>query len=287
MSRPGTLRETRTIIQVAPSPPLPAGLEVWAADLDPDASVTPELGEATGPARVRTADPDAARPLLADAGVRRALVEIVHTDESGRVHDGVVDLRIPGVLDPVALEQAVARAVRLAEATVAPIEETWRRLAEEHGLELSASDGDGKRGATGHVMGGLLLRLATHIDDEGRRATSIRLGLPPGVPRGLVVKPVGGGVPHPVPLPEDHPLRGDIVCGGLDAEHVRGRLSMPDVVEGLREVVVGWPDTTVHEGMIEAHLEGVRWHDLEERIETVGVLAWLLAGEPPRAIPRL
>lgn len=286
LSKWSTLREPRTIIQVAPTPPLPKGLEVWAQAVDPDRSVTPEM-HAAGPARVRTDEPDSTAKLLADEGVRRTLVELVHTDESGRILDGVLELRLPGVLTPEELETAVARAVDLAAATVAPIDTAWRRLAEEHALELTPSEPDGTRSASGHIMGGLLLRLSARVDEDGVRRTRARLGLPPGVPRGLTIQASSGDVAHEIPLPEDHPLRGEILCGGADAAAVVERLSMDDVVDGLREVVLEWPDTSVHEGMVEAHLEGVLWHDLGERIETMGVLAWLLAGEPPEAVPRL
>jgi hypothetical protein len=282
----GALRPPNTVIQVEPRIRMPAGLEVWPSSGPASDPSVEELDPTGGPARVRTSLPEVTKPLLARPPVREALVELAHRGLGGRLDGGVLEVCYEGVLphDEVAAE--VHAIVALAETLVRPIDEAWKQLCDEHNLELSTADAQGHRSASGVFMGGLLIRASVHpVDGPSELETQLRVGLPPGAPLHLSLAAPGTSVPHLIELPTDHPLHAQIACGGEDPAGVLALLETPAVVDGVREIIGGWPQVTVHGGALEAALPGQRWHDLEERLLSMAVLAWLLAGEPIEAIP--
>jgi hypothetical protein len=275
----GLPRMPRTLLQVRPRIPLPAGLEVSRG-----AGASEE--DSVGPARVRTGDTAQTQALLADPGVRQALVTLVHLGEDAGIRDGVLRARFHGVLDAAELDAHLATLAEVAGALCRPAEDAWAALAVELGMTLVAGDGHVDRSAMGRVQDGLAVRVRVLVDpDDGAWSTRIRVGLPAGVPPDLTLAAPGTDVPHTLDLPEDHPLSGVVACGATEPDAAE-RLARPELAAGVEELIAGWPDTRVGKGHIEARLPGWSWHDLEDRILSMGVLAWLLAGEAPERIPQ-
>lgn len=272
----GLPRIPRTLIQVRPRVPLPDGLEVSGGGGSEEDSV--------GPARVRTRAPEQTSTLLGEPGVRQALVELVHMGEDAGIRDGVLRVRVRGVLTRPELDALLDRLAGLATALTRPAEDAWARLAVDLGLTLGAGEGAGERTAVGRVQDGLAVRVRV-LADGAAWHTRIRVGLPPGAPLGLSLAAPGVDVPHEIPLPDDHPLHGQVVCGS-ESPGTPALLARDEVAEGVRELILGWEDTRVGKGHIEARLPGWCWHDLEDRILSMGVLAWLLTGEDPARIPQ-
>lgn len=276
----GAPRTPRTMLQVRPRAPLPDGLEVERSRGTPGDT-------AVGPARVRTRDPEQTRRLLDDPAVRQALVDLVHTGEDAGIQDGVLRRTFEGVLDAADVDAAAQALGALATALSRPAEDAWARLGTELGLGLGGGDGAGERTAIGRIQDGLSVRVRVQQDPgSGAWSTQIRVALAPGAPAGIAIAPWGEAVAHDVPLEPGHPLTGRVACGADDPAALSRRLADPGVCAGIEELILGWPDTRVGQGHIEARLPGWSWHDLEDRVLSMGVLAWLLAGESPEHIPR-
>lgn len=276
----GAPRSPRTMIQVRPRVPLPDGLDVGRSGGSDD-------GDPIGPASVRTGASEQTRPLIDDPEVRKALVALVHDGEDAGIQDGVLHRRLAGVLDTAALQAQLDALSEIATALSRPAEAAWGRLGTELGLGLGTGEAAGERSAIGRVQDGLSVKVRVSSDPEtGGWETMVRVSLAPGAPQGITLAHAGVDVPHTVPLDPGHALAGRIACGADDAEALLGRLASPDICAGIEELVLGWPNTRVGQGHIEARLPGWCWHDLQDRILSMGVLAWLLAGEVPERIPR-
>jgi hypothetical protein len=276
----GAPRKPRTMIQLRPRVPLPDGLDVQRGGGGSEE-------DSVGPARVRTQAPEQTRQLLADPSVRQALVSLVHDGEDAGIRDGVLLRRHAGVLDADAIDAQLQQLGEIASALSRPAEDAWARLGTDLGMGLGAGDTAGERTAIGRIQGGLSVRIRVQRDESsGQWRTQIRVGLAPGAPRGVTLAVAGEDVPHTLPLAPEHALAGRVSCGAEDADALAARLERPDVCAGIEELILGWPDTRVGSGHIEARIPGWSWHDLQDRVLSMGVLAWLLAGEIPERIPR-
>jgi len=268
------------MIQVQPRIPLPDGLGVQrgdgASDEDP-----------MGLARVHTEAQEQTQQLLKDPAVCQALVTLVQDGEAAGIRDGVLFRRHPGVLDTATVDAQVDQLCEIASALSRPAEAAWSQLGTELGMGLGGGDRSGERTAIGRIQGGLSVRIQVLTDEStGEWQTRLRVGLAPGAPAGITLSPAGQDISNPFALAPDHALAGRVSCGAEDASALAMRLERPDVCAGIEELILGWPDTRVADGYVEARIPGWSWHDLQDRVLSMGVLARLLAGELPEQLTR-